>query len=435
VAQDTAKADAALQNHYLPVVREQINQRALLLFGYSPAELEAGMGHANAVNGETIDYGGIIRDAEKFEFAGRQWFFAAHVGRNESGTATSEGGYIPLPGQQAYEDFFDNINHFYKQIEITGYAMEISERSVARFLNLLEGETEGAINDARFSLNREGYGDSTGNLTEITAEGANTVTVTSVQYLRVGMYIDIVNKSTDAILAQRRKITAISGANVVTYDGADVTAVVGTHVICITGNWKKEINGLINIIGPDGANYASLHNVDGSLAGNEYWRGKVVDAASAAFDPDVAQQLLDNIGAEGYETEILITTRGIRRRYVNTLMSLKRFNDSMAGVLHGGFKTIDFNGVPLTFDDQCPKGNMFFLRPNDFAWFWLGGNDFRWLQRDGKILRMVTGAGPNGEDQDNWRSTLYRFHDLAITRRKTQGRIKNLQDDAAKVSS
>jgi len=435
MALDTAQADAALQNYYLPVVVEMINQRALLLFGYTPAELEAGMGHANAANGETINYQGITKDADAFEFAGRQWFFAAHTKRNESGTATTEGGLIPLPGQQGYEDFNDVIRHFYKQIEITGYAMEISDRGVGRFLNLLEGETEGAINDARFSLNREAYGDQTGNLTEITADGANTVTVTSVQYLRVGMFIDLVNKGTDAILAANRQITAISAANVVTYSGADAAAVAGTHVVAITGNWKKEINGLRNIIGPDGASYATLHNVNGSTAGNEYWQGKIFDGVSATFDEDQGQQVLDRVSAEGWETELLITTRGVRRRYVNTLKAQKRFNDSMAGVLHGGFKTIDFNGVPITIDDQCPKGYMFFLRPSDLLWFYLGGNDFRWLQRDGKILRMVLGAGANGEDKDNWRATLYRWHDLACKRRKTQALIKSLADDAATIQS
>lgn len=432
---DTTQADAVLQDYYLPVVVEQINQRALLLFGYSPAELEAGMGHANAINGETINYRGITKDADAFDYAGRRWVFAAHTKRNESGTATSEGGLIPLPGQQGYEDFTDTIKHFAKQFEITGFAMEISERNAARFLSLVEGETEGTINDARFSLNREGYGDQTGNLTEITADGANTVTVTSVQYLRVGMFIDLINKGTDAVLALRRKITAISAANVVTYDGADVAAVAGTHVVVITGAWKKEINGLTNIIGPDGGSYTTLHSVNGATAGNEYWRSKVLDGSAATFDEDQGQQMLDNIASEGWETELIITTRGIRRRYVNTLKASKRFNDSMAGVLHGGFKTIDFNGFPMTIDDQAPKGNMWFIRPSDLLWFYLNANDFRWLRRDGKIMRMTTGVGPNGEDIDNWRGTLYRYHDLAANRRKALGRIKNLADDVAVVSS
>lgn len=433
MVQTTAAADAALQNYYLPVVREMINQRAILLFGYTPAELEAGLGTANAAKGETLDYGGIIRDADNFEFAGRKWFWAAHVGRNESGTATAEGGDIPLGGQQRYEDFEDSIKHFYKQFEITGYAMEISERSVGRFLNLLEGETKGTTNDARHDLNRQAWGNQTGNLTEITADGANTVTVATVQYLRVGMKIDLVNKGTDAVLAANRSITAIAGL-VVTYDGADVAAVAGTHVVCLTGNWEKEINGLTNIV-DDAATYPILHGVNGSTAGNEYWKSKLISGASAVFDEDQGQQMLDLIAQEGQETELIITTRGIRRRYVNTLKASKRFNDSMSGKLHGGFQTIDFNGVPLTVDDQAPKGNMWFLRPSEFAWFWLGANDFRWLQRDGKILRMTTSVGAGGSDRDNWRATLYRFHDLACGNRKVQGKIHTLADDAATVMS
>jgi len=416
-------------------VVEQINQRALLLFGYSPAELEAGMGHVNAVNGETIAYRGITKDADLFEFAGRKWFFAAHTKRNESGTATAEGGNIPLPGQQGYEDFSDGIKHFYKQFEITGYAMEISERNVGRFLSLLEGETEGTINDARHDLNRQGYGDGTGTLAVWAAEAANTITVDTVQYLRVGMFIDFINSSTDAVQVANRKITAInSTTKVVTYDGADAAGSIGSGTaVCITGNWKKEINGLRNII--NSTTYPILHGVDGSTAGNEFWQGKVLSGGSATFDEDQGQQMLDDLATEGWETELLITTRGIRRRYVNTLKAQKRFNDSMSGMLHGGFKTIDFNGVPLTIDDQCPKGYMFFLRPSDLAWFYLNANDFRWLQRDGKILRMTIGVGTNGEDRDNWRATLYRYHDLACKRRKTQGMISSLADDAAKVMS
>ena len=433
MAMDTTAADAALKNHYLPVFCEQVNQRALLLFGYTPAELEAGMGHANAVNGETISYGGIIRDAEAFEYAGKKWIFAAHVSRNESGTGTTEGGNIPLPGRQGYEDFEDTIKHFYKQIEITGFAMEVSERSIGSYLKLLEGETEGAINDSRHSLNREAYGDERGLLATWAAEGTNTITVDSVQYLRVGMYIDFINTSTDAVQVSNRKITAINASTkVVTYDGADAAASIGSGTgVCLTGNWKTEINGLKNII--DSTTFPTLHNVNGSTAGNEYWQGKIYAGGSATFDEDQGQQVLDAVASEGYETEIIITTRGIRRRYVNTLKAQKRFTDGNSGMLHGGFKTIDFNGVPLTVDDTCPKGYMWFLRPSDFLWCWLGGNDFRWLERDGKILRMVTGGASN--DKDNWRATVYRFHDLACKRRKTQAYISSLADDAAVVSS
>src|SRR6266550_193096 len=107
--QTTAAADAILQNYYLPVVREMVNQRAIMLFGYSPAELEAGSGTMNAAMGETTDYRGISRDAEAVEFAGRQWVIAVHTGRNESGTARDEGGTLPTAGQQSWNDLIDKV--------------------------------------------------------------------------------------------------------------------------------------------------------------------------------------------------------------------------------------------------------------------------------------------------------------------------------------
>lgn len=430
MAQDTTKADAVLKNFYLPVFRNMVNQKALLLFGYSPEDLSKGAGSANAAKGETYDYRGISRDLEKIQFAGRKWIFAAHTGRNESGTAYAEDGYLPTPSQQKYEDFEDRLRYFAKGIELTGVGMEVSERSVGAYLKLLEGETKGAINDLRWDINRQAFGDQTGNLTEITADGANTITVSSVQYLRVGMPIDLVNKTTDAVLATRN-ITAINpSTKVVTYDGADAAATPGTHVVALKGNWKKEINGLRNII--DSTTYPTLHNVNASTAGNEWWKGKISDGGNTTFDEDVAQMLLDDIGAEGEETELIVTTRGIRRRYVNTLKAQKRFNDSMAGKLHGGFKTIDFDGLPLAHDDVCPKKHAFFLIPEHFTQIWLGGNDFRWLDRDGRVLRMVTdGTG----DKDNWRAYAYRYMDMGCFNRKVQGMMNNLADDEAKVMS
>ncbi len=430
MAQDTTTADAILKNVYLPVVREMVNQRAILLFGYSPAELASGLGHANAMNGETLDYRGISRDADKVQFAGRKWVFTAHKSRNESGNARDEGGYLPTAGQQGWEDFEGTVRRFYKPIQISGFAIEVSNRDVGSYVQLLSEETEGAVNDLRYDLNRQGYGNQTGALCAVTADGSNTLTVDSLQYLRVGMYVDVINSTNDAVLASNRQITAINtSTKVITYSGADVTGTTD-HRLCLPGNWKKEINGLRNIV--DSATYPTLHNVNGSTAGNEYWNGVKYDGASAVFDEDQAQQLVDEIGVGGWETEIIITTRGVRRRYANTMKAQKRFNDADSGKLHGGFKYILFNEIPLTYDDQCPKGYAFFLRPQDFLWIWLGGEDFRWLDRDGRVLRMVTDSTG---DKDEWRAYLYKFMDLGCFRRKTQGMIHSLLDDAAKPMS
>lgn len=427
MAQDTTKADAVLQDHYLTLFQEMVNQRAIMLFGYTPEELEAGFGTANASKGETMNYNGIIRDADQFEFAGRRWVWAAHVGRNESGTMRAlEGATLPTPGEQKYEDFNGTLKYAVKQIEISGFALEVAERNAAVFVNLLTGETEGVTNDLRKDLNRQCYGNSTGALCAVTADGSNTVTVDSVQYLRVGMYVDFIDSTDDSVDATNRKITAINqSTKVVTYDGADGTFTTD-HRLCVVGNWKKELTGLEQIT--NSTTYPSLFGVDASVAGNEWWQSNRVDGSGGNFDEDLAQQLLDQCGESGYETELIITTRGIRRRYVNTLKAQKRWNDGNAGKLHGGFKYIDFNDYPMVYDDQAPKGKTWFLRPSDLVWIWLNNNDFRWLNRDGRILRKV-----ESPDQDQWRATIYRYNELACKRRNGAGQMYNLADDAARV--
>ena len=423
--QTTTQADAILQNYYLPVVREMVNQKAILLFGYSPEQLSAGAGTMNAANGETMSYRGISRDADQVEFAGRQWVIALHTSRNESGTARAEGGTLPAAGQQGWADILDSIKKLYKQIQITGFAIELSERSIGAYLRLLEAETVGAVNDLRKDMNRQAYGDQTGALCNTTADGANTFTVDNLQYLRVGMKIDLINASTDAVLAANRTITAINtSTRVVTYDGADVTVTPGTHVPCVEGNWKLEINGLRKITRSDLTQNNTLHGINSATAGNEYWKAKQVDGGNTTFDEDQGQLLLDQIGAEGWETELILTTRGIRRRYVNTLKAQKRWNDGNAQTMHGGFKYIDYNGFPLLFDDDCPKQHMFFIRPSDMLWVNLNGNDFRWMNRDGAILRKV-----ESPDQDAYKGTLYKYADMGVTNRKVQGLIYNLADD------
>lgn len=425
MGQDTSNADAILKEYYLPVIREMVNQKALLLFGYSPAELSAGAGTANASNGETLNYTGISRDADLVEFAGREWVMPVHMSRNESGNARAEGGTLPTAGQQGWDDLQGSVRRFYKNIQLSGFSLAVSERSLGAYLRLLETETEGAINDLRKDLNRQAYGNQSGKLAAIVSDGSNNFVVDNLQYFRVGMYIDIVLEASPyTVLAANRQITAITTATrTITYDGADVTTS-SSYIPVLQGNNYQELNGLTNIIRSDVAAYHTLHGVNSATAGNEWWKAKQEDGGNATFDEDQGQLLLDYIGAEGKETEIIITTRGIRRRYVNTLKAQKRFNDAASGMLHGGFKFIDYNGYPLLYDDDAPKGNMWFLRPSDFLWVWLGGNDFQWMDRDGAVLRKV-----EYPDLDAYKATLYKYCDLACGDRKVQGVIYDLEDD------
>jgi hypothetical protein len=84
-----------------------------------------------------------------------------------------------------------------------------------------------------------------GVLANITADGVNTVTIDDTFGVPVGSFIDIINKTTGAVLASNRQITNLTSAGVLTYSGADVAAVPGTHVVSVTG----AVSGYSNLNG------------------------------------------------------------------------------------------------------------------------------------------------------------------------------------------
>jgi hypothetical protein len=420
MAQNTSNADAVLKDYYLTPIREQLNQRAVLMFA---AEDE---GEPRSSKGETVPFRGLSRESERIEFAGRRWVLPAHKSRNEGVGAIDEGGTVPVAGQQGWVDFIDTLRHNLGSIEITRYAIRLSRRKAGAFIRLLEAETEGLVADLRKDINRQAYGNQTGALAACTADGSNTTTVDSVQYLRVGMRIDAVDSTNDAVLFSNRTISAINASTkVVTYSGADATTT-ANHRLCRTGNWKKEIHGLGNLIGATG----TIHSVDSTAAGNEWWKSVVFSNGGNPFNEDLGQQVVDGVGASGQgEVELLLTTRGVRRRYVNTLKSEKRFTDKDSVILRGGFKAVMFNEYPLVFDDDCPKGTMWFLNTDALAWIFLPDGDqpgnWDWVDDDGAILTR------KADRTDAFEGYLAADHNLAVTARNRLGKIDGLEDDTA----
>lgn len=423
MAQSTTNADAILKNDYLGPVREMLNQKAVLMFN-SDSDDEGSQ--VPSTTSEGLSFRGLARESETLEFAGRKYVIPAHTSRNEGGGAIGEGGTIPVAGQQGWTDLEDNLRHNLWSIELTRFAIRLSNRNEGAFLKLLEAETKGAVADCRKDVNRQAYGNQTGALAAVTADGANTVTVDSVQYLRINMRIDLVDSGTDAVLASNRTISAINDTTkVVTYSGADVAATTA-HRLVRTGSWKKEINGLANLIG----NTGTVHGVDSSLAANKWHRSQVKDGGGFAFSEDLGQQMIDDVDTAGNnEVEFLITTHGIVRRYSNQLKALKRFTDRESVTLRGGFKALMFNEQPMIKDPDCPKGTMWFLNADALMWAYLPDGDlpgnWDWVDDDGAILTR------KADRTDAFEGYLAADHNLNAPQRQSLGKITNLEDDAA----
>lgn len=438
MAQTTANADAVLKEYYLTPIREQLNQRCVLMFA-ADDDGEGAQASSSGDEGKGQDYEwrGFTRESEGVQFAGKEWLLPAHTGRNEGLGAIPEGGNLPTAGQQTWTDLKDKIHHNLGSIRLSRFAIKLSNRDPGAFLKLLDAETKGMVKDLRKDVNRQGFQSQKGVLAKITADGANIVVVDSVQFLRIGMKIDIVKESNGAILAEERLITAINAATKeITYSGADITAT-AEHRIVRHGSFGNEINGLGNMIANTvevgGIKAGVLHGVD--PATNAWWNSPVISAAGNPFSEDQGQQLVDKVGAGGQaEVELIVTTRGIRRRYVNTLKSQKRFNDSDSVTLRGGFKAILFNEMPLVFDDDCPKGEMYFLNADAMMWVYLdagedGKGGWNWVDDDGAVLSRAV------DRTDNFDAYLAADHDFATVGRNRLGRMVELQDDAASAWS
>ena len=116
----------------------------------------------------------------------------------------------------------------------------------------------------------------------------------------------------------------------------------------------------------------------------------------------------------------LITTRGIRRRYADTLTAVKRFTNDSSVKLHGGFTALWFDENPIFVDDQCPVGNIWGLSLKKL--FWASASDWDWLDEDGKVLKWES-------RRDRYIAVLYAYKQLGTWQRSAHGRISSVTDD------
>lgn len=73
------------------------------------------------------------------------------------------------------------------------------------------------------SVGGDNLNEHTTKLSDITANGTNTVTVDNLENIQVGMSIDIVTKADGTVVAADREVDSLTDAGVLTYSGDDET--------------------------------------------------------------------------------------------------------------------------------------------------------------------------------------------------------------------
>jgi hypothetical protein len=120
-----------------------------------------------------------------------------------------------------------------------------------------------------------------------------------------------------------------------------------------SGNSNKDWNGIQNIV--SGSAVGGINQGD---AGNAFWaptqtsQGGVLSLAGMAT-------MYNTISVGNDQPTIIMARRQGYEAYEALLTSSIRYTDT--DMADGGFQNLLFKGAPITFDDDCPANEMYFL--------------------------------------------------------------------------
>lgn len=422
---DVSSFSAAMKTKFIGPIRDQLHSNKVLLFGLRTRDEtdSQDMPHASR------DFKGIVADATGIDFVGNEFRMPLRTSRNQGTGPRGESSTLPSPGNQGYKYISEALKYFYGLFNITGPLLKASDSNEGAFRKALQAEMEGLTDDLKRHVNIQAFGAGNGVLASVTS-GANSATqaVDTTIYFQGGEYVDIYDSTlttyrgsasvfVTSINRSGLTVTLSSSVNTTTGDvliraSADSTSAVPNN------DRGQAINGLQKIVDSTGA----LHGLNPASAGESFWKSSEIAAGGAVVGDSLLRQLKDSIGFEsGSDTDtVIITTRGIRNRYANTLTALKRFNDAQSVQLRGGFNALMFDDTPMVYDDHCPLGHVFAL--NTEAMFWSQMSDWEWMEEDGNVLKWESRL-------DRYVGVLFKYCNLGTWARNRHGKITGGADD------
>jgi hypothetical protein len=409
--QSLALADAILKDLYVGPIVEQLNQKTFLLDQ-------------------------VQRDSDHVDHTGRRAVVPVHKNRNRGRASTGDAGTLPNAGRQDWADAIIPLRYHYAGIELTDVAIEATKSNEGAFISVMEAESQGVSQDLKKDINRQAFGTGDGLLaTCVSASAATTLVVDSVQYIKAGDTVDVLVKTTGATSfgVVAALVTNVAASTATVTLGAPGLGTFGsinnTFGVYVSGNRNNEMDGLRNIT----AQGRVLHSIDSSAAGNQYWDSAAsVAAGSTIVGESLYEQVADLVGGVGNgEVDVFLTSRGMKRRLADTYQSQKRFTDSQAVTVHGGYSAIMVNEVPVIADDDAPKGFAFAFNRSALRWFEQVGPG--WLDvYNGSIFQLKTTATA-GQRQAVWQAWFKWYVALGSVAPNRTAQISGGTDDSPLV--
>lgn len=352
---------------------------------------------------------------------GKYVTFPIQVYRNNGLGARRENEDLPIAGNQGTAPVQVRLKYLYGSVSLTGQSLRLVDKDFQAFISALDLEMNGLKNDLAKDLNRQVYGNASGQIAAVSTVGSNTTaTVTSgIQELQVNGKYDVFVPATllaDGAAAGTVTVTAVTPTSPSSDGGTIVVSAAFTwangHVLVRTGNANREWTGLAAIINNSG----TLYNVD--PVSYPIWKA-VVDTNTGTLRPLSESAMIRNVHTvrnNGGKTSLIVSSLGVQRAYWNLLVQARRFSNvkEFTGGYSGLVFTTDTGEVPLVADVDCPLNRMYGVSEENIRLY--RDQDWSWMDFDGNMWDRLPGS-TLGTIKDAYGATMYQYSELGTDRR------------------
>jgi len=348
------------------------------------------------------------------EFSGGSYYMPLHTARNAGIGTRADGGTLPTAGNQGHSSASLGASYCYGVINITGPTIKASRNNRGAFLKAVDTEMKGMVKDLRQSESRKIFRNGDGELTACgTTSAATTVVCTSTKYLTIGQVVDIIDQSGGVAITDGTAQPVLTIPSATSFTIADAVTTTSDEIVVPTESYNQDAYGLESIVAtgnpPNQSNYGGI---DRTAAAGAFWQCATPVDYGAALTLDFMQQGLDVIDIEsGMNPGLIVTSHALKRAYAALLQANKRYPAGGEITLDGGYKALEFSGVPLVADkdletDSSGTANnrLYFLDLDTFRIIHMG--DWDWMQEDGAVLSRVA-------NKDAYEAVMFKYQQLA----------------------
>ncbi len=420
------------------------------------------------LNNLSVLFSWLDKNTEDVEASGEDFYtrFPMKIRRNQGAGARAEGAVLPIAQFNKIIQEFVPMRYNYGAIEFTGQSIKASEKNETAFAKVVETEISGLIETLELETNRQMMGDGTGHLARVNgtydgnADATMNVDEPGTMWLEEGMPIQTTDQTLPATLVTGDLSYGLgsAGAHVVgtinddtSFEGfkSDHTTLEGqgaTEDEAVTNDYVTRFSGGLPTQGFMGIfdNYAlrgtsswfatgSAITTPQGLSRSTY---PILDAtishgsnSNRALTEDLIQAALDSIEkASGKknqeETQLLLTTYAIRRKFILELQSDRRYSPNYLD-LTGGWKALAYQAgnrqLPMVVDRMCIPNTLFIPNKRHLKIYRAG--DWEWMELDGNMFQRKIDS--NGT-YDAYEARKFCYMNLGCDNFKAQGAMRDI---------